>query len=779
MTLGERLALAAVEARLTGAAIRPPIVGDRYEVLAVLGAGGMGEVFRARDRELDREVALKLVRPSIGSIAGLVAEARTLAQLAHPNIVTVFDVVSERDDVAIVMELVRGRSLRRWLDERTHQWTDVLRVLVAAGRGLAAAHDAGIVHRDVKPDNIMIGDDGSVRLVDFGLAHASHDAMITEPATSPVVHGTIGYLAPELRDGRAADARSDQLAFCLTCYEALHGRHALVDPPSFARPWPQQWTIAESRRHVTRRIHRAIERGLAEAPGQRHPSMHALLAALAPRPRTHAAWMTMAAASVAIASAIVLAPRTRPSAHDDAAVEASSSERTGLDRIDQLAADGATADALALARSERDRLRIAGDREGAIAAAQRIGELADLSGDYAAAELALGEAYFEARALGDEARAIDAALALSAMLAHELARPDEAATWLRHARALLREESPVHTRARVEVAEAGLLLEQGRPADAIARYRAALDPSLGDRDGEAWKHHDLGVAYHDAGNDEQAVIEYERALALLGVDEGVEDPGVAAVLANLGNALSALGRSDQALTAHRRALAIRLRTLGEDHRETAASRINVGGILAARGLHDEARDHYLCALAVQEHALGPDHPDLAATLNNLGIIAADSHDALTWYRRAQEIQERTLAPDDPQLAFVLGNVAIAEAALGRRDRARALLERALAIRERAYGPEHPQTAYPLHNLGVIELDDGRFDRSITLLERALRIRSDGRDPLLLATTQLSLAQALSASGGDRRRARALARAARTAFAAGGLDDRVAEADALL
>ncbi|HWB77316.1 MAG TPA: serine/threonine-protein kinase, partial [Nannocystaceae bacterium] len=297
MTLGERLALATVEARLTGVAIPAPRVGGRYEVIGVLGHGGMGEVFRARDVELDREVALKLVRASTGSIGArerLAAEARVLAQLAHPNVVAVFDVVTERDEVAIVMELVRGRSLRRWLDERARPWPDVLAMIVAAGRGLAAAHTAGIVHRDVKPDNIMIGDDGTVRLVDFGLAHAIAEGTSSGDTTQGTVHGTIGYLAPELADGRLADARSDQLAFCLTAYEALHRRCALVQRPSADRPWPARWEIAALQRSdVPPRIRRAIERGLAADPAQRHVSMDGLLAELAPPSRPRFAWTAL------------------------------------------------------------------------------------------------------------------------------------------------------------------------------------------------------------------------------------------------------------------------------------------------------------------------------------------------------------------------------------------------------------------------------------------------------------------------------------------------------
>jgi eukaryotic-like serine/threonine-protein kinase len=798
MSLAERLALATVEARITHAPPTLPLLGERYEVLALVGHGGMGEVYRARDRELAREVAIKVVRSSAASSVArgrLLGEARALARLAHPNVVAVFDVLVEHGDVMMVMELVRGLSLRRWLGERPRPWRVVLAILLAAGRGLAAAHQVGLVHGDVKPDNVMLGEDGRVRLIDFGLAHEG-DPAITGDADSDAcaasgehptqihcVRGTIGYLAPELGVGRPADARSDQLAFCLTLFEALYGRHALRERPSAETPWPRCWSVVErpAKSDVPARIHAAIMRGLAADPARRHPSMQALLERLgASSRRRPAGWLAIPAALTLLAASSAGAVGSPPDLDHELAPgdTPARNDVDAFDRADRLSQAGDLVGARTLLVGERERLRETGD-PGAIDAAQRIGVLEDTLGDYAAAERTLDAAYFEAIAIGDDARAIDAALAIAAMLAHELARADEAAQWLRHARALVTPGTDAARWLRVEVAEAGLLLARGHSLDAIAGYRRALDPSGGDDAQRAWTHHDLAVAYHRAGQDERAVIEHRRALALLEASHGADHPAMATVLGNLGNALAALGRSDEALAAGRRALEIREHALGGQHPDTAASLLSVGALLAADGETERARACYLRALAIQRASLGAEHPDLAATMNNLGIVASDAHQARAWYRDALAIQERVLPPDHPALASVLGNLAVAEAELGDREAAKEQFERALAIRERAFGPEHPQTAYPVHNLGVIALEQGRIEEAIALLERALRIREHAPAPLLLASTQLALARALASRGRDAQRVAALATAARSAFDAADEADQADQAAALL
>ena len=205
---------------------------DRYVIEARLGAGGMGVVYAAHDPELGRKVAIKLVRAGADD-ERLRREAQALARLAHPNVVAVHDVGTCDGQVFIAMALVEGQNLRRWL--ATPRPVDaILRHLVAAGRGLAAAHAAGLIHRDLKPDNIFVSATGETLVGDFGLARdaaapAADDAPLTAPPlASPdltltgTVLGTPAYMAPEQATGAATRA-SDQFSFCVTAWEALHG----------------------------------------------------------------------------------------------------------------------------------------------------------------------------------------------------------------------------------------------------------------------------------------------------------------------------------------------------------------------------------------------------------------------------------------------------------------------------------------------------------------------------------------------------------------------------
>jgi len=227
----------AAPARVGGELLRGDRVG-RFIVLDRLGHGGMGVVHAAFDPELDRKVALKLVLPErdggAHARARLLREAQAMARLAHPNVVAVHDVGTIDDRVWIAMEYVRGRTLTLWLAEARRSWRQIVDMFAQAGEGLRAAHEVGLVHRDFKPDNVMIGDDGRARVMDFGLARAGSDPLAEqetgEPRSAPLVTqlgavvGTPRYMAPEQWQGCVADAQADQFAFCVALWEALYGQ---------------------------------------------------------------------------------------------------------------------------------------------------------------------------------------------------------------------------------------------------------------------------------------------------------------------------------------------------------------------------------------------------------------------------------------------------------------------------------------------------------------------------------------------------------------------------
>ncbi|HWB82329.1 MAG TPA: serine/threonine-protein kinase, partial [Nannocystaceae bacterium] len=177
--LESRVLLARARGRLLGWSDEPTKVG-RYRVLERIGTGGMGVIFAAQDDELDRPVAIKILRSDVGlGSAGrqrLLREAQAIARLSHPNIVHVYEVGQDEGQVYLAMELVRGPTLRRWCAEAKPPWADIVAMFAKIGEGLAAAHTAGIVHRDFKPDNALVGDDGRPRVIDFGLARPRADA---------------------------------------------------------------------------------------------------------------------------------------------------------------------------------------------------------------------------------------------------------------------------------------------------------------------------------------------------------------------------------------------------------------------------------------------------------------------------------------------------------------------------------------------------------------------------------------------------------------------------
>jgi len=325
----------------------------RYELLGMLGEGGMSFVYLAHDPELDRDVALKLMRVRVGREGArrLHREAQALAKLSHPNVVPVYDAGMVAGQAFVAMEYVPGKTLRTWL-RGERPWLEVVGVMVAAGQGLAAAHDRGLIHRDFKPDNVLIGDDGRVRVLDFGLARlagvldgsivpsfdsvppsssssgsglASPEALITR---ADQLIGTPAYMAPEQIRREAVDARTDIFAFGVTLYEGLFGVRPFEAIQSYrvgslAKTVTASMGDAGIRRprppprktRVPRYVQRIVLKALAHDPRDRWGSVEEMLSALRRDP--YRAWRRGAVVALGVAAAGALTVAlTRTTAKD-------------------------------------------------------------------------------------------------------------------------------------------------------------------------------------------------------------------------------------------------------------------------------------------------------------------------------------------------------------------------------------------------------------------------------------------------------------------------------
>ena len=322
-SVGEDLARSKIASALFGTAV--PTIG-RYTVLQALGSGGMGAVYAAYDDKLDRRIAIKLLhRTGPTAAERLLAEARALARVEHPNVVAVHDVGEDGDRVYIAMEFVRGGDLRQWLRER-RTWRETIEVFLQAGRGLAAAHQAGVLHRDFKPENALISEDGRVRVGDFGLAvtgvrateAVTGDPMVRDSFAGAIV-GTPPYMPLEQLRGQTLDTRADQYAFCVSLFEALYGQRPFRgDTLAELEAVVEAGVVdnVDAAGEVPRWVRPIVVRGLAPDPDARWPSMAALLEALErplhPR-RGRIGWAATAVAIVAAAAAIGTRDEAGPS----------------------------------------------------------------------------------------------------------------------------------------------------------------------------------------------------------------------------------------------------------------------------------------------------------------------------------------------------------------------------------------------------------------------------------------------------------------------------------
>ncbi len=762
----------------SGAEVRKLERGEqvgRYLVLDLVGEGGMGVVYAAYDPELDRKVAIKLLQARVGGSgtrgdqAWLLREAQAMARLQHPNVLAVHDVGTLGGDrVFVAMELVDGTTLRKWLRGAKRPWREVLPVMRGAGAGLVAAHAAGLVHRDFKPDNVLVGNDGRVRVMDFGLARLRAEAGDAMPASrdsdpmlasasgasiaanaqqrSPLVEqneeqgviaGTPAYMAPELYRGGAADERSDQFAFGVALYEALYrvrpyDKKQLADPA--ATPVPRPPPASD----VPANVARAVMRAIAVDPAARLPTIAALLDELVEPPRRSRLALGLGVGAVGIAGALAIGLATRTTDYPDAPPDPCAAAAGRLAGVWDDRVRATTREAFAATKSP---LADAGFTLTGVALDRYADAWKDAATDSCRATRVRHEQPEDVMVLRasclderrDELRAFTALLgkadaALVEKAGRAAASLDPIARCADVA-ALRAPGTPPANLAdklgalRGELATAKAAVLAGKVDAATKAAATAVDhaSALGwapvIADAQLVRGAALQIGNHAA--DAQAALAEAVWAGLRGRrDDVVADASILAAqisadgLAKDGEARIWLGVA--------KAVADRV-----GDRALAERWLEVSGIVAgARGDYLAAPDapqqalHAAIDLADPERIASAEGL-VAATLSKSGEFAK----AVPHYEHAIALREAAVGKDHPDIALLLTSVGASYDHMGDAARARAALTRALAIRETVFGKQSPRLVATLNNLADMMRRRGELADATATIDRAFQIAS--------------------------------------------------------
>ena len=769
----------------------------RYLIVDLLGQGGMGSVYAAYDPELDRRVAIKLLRTHARTQGGrrLEREARALARLSHPNVVQVHDAGVHQGDVFVAMELVAGTSLAEWRAQKNEpHWREILDMYIAAAHGLAAAHDKGLVHRDIKPDNILLGEDGRVRVADFGLVtteaaeeSATHVTLpmvgLAQGKRAPTDHdeerltavgalvGTLAYMAPEQHQGDEVTAAADQYSLCVSLYESLyghlpfrinHGRGQLqhmLEQKLSADTRPQRDDLG-----VPRWLLAVLQRGLSPHPADRYPSMLELIGALQEDHSVRYRMLTRALLLVALMASVALATALGWTNHDQTQLE--ESKCATFDRDLQGVWDPQVRQAVqtAFMSTKSDHAgstytRVAGilDQYATSWAttSQEACEATHVRGTQTIATLERRSYCLEqlrlqlAATTGLFAGATDGAVLDRAIDSAHGLPPIERCNDLESLgqRAPLPGDAASRRRIRAgekQLAAVETLHRVGRYQEAATQGTQLLT-ALADLDYAPL----VAKVGHAVALAESKQGEYQRAATLL--RESIRlfaEAGDASQVALAASSLLYAVGVGQKRYAEARAMVEWVRAtvaLADDDDVRSVAMDRLGALFDDLGEYQLARQHHERAVELGEQLHGPDHRSLATPLFNLAVVhyrLGDFERALATNQRALDIREATLGLGHPNLASSYNNIGDLMMVVGRYREALELHERARLTWQRALGPEHPFLAISLSNaakvLRHLERDEEAFDhdqRARTLAERVM-----GREHPLVATVLANTAR---------------------------------------
>ena len=742
----------------------------RYVILSGLGEGGMGVVYAAYDPELDRKVAVKVLRERLGDAAELRArllcEAQAMARLSHPNVVAVYDVGRFEDKVFVAMEFIDGRTLGQWLKEKPRSWREVLAVFREAGKGLFAAHSAGLIHRDFKPGNVLVGKDESVKVTDFGLAFTPPSSPTLAPAamnsetpsgTGPPngggapghVAGTPAYMAPEQLRGETLDARADQYSYCVALYEAFTREHP-AEATTFA-------TLASQleQQHKNNAIIQVpkgagvpgwvlspVLRGLSVERAERFDNMGALLKALEePRSPWKRVAAAMAIAAVVVSSIVgyrVAAHRqslicrgaeeklsgiwdpTREEAIHQAFLSTSKPYATNAFRGVKRALDAQTQAWVAMHTEACQATRLRGEQSEALLDLRmgclwnRLEEMRALTDLFAKADAQVVESAVDATSSLTTIRSCADVTAL----ASPQKMPENSG-----ARAAVEKLNPT-------LAQARALLDTGKYSEglSLARDAAAQAREIGFHPIEAEALLLLSNLQARSGDHRSSAQTLQESA--LSAEIGRHDEVRAKAWTSLVQTLATLGQFDEAQQWARRAASL-VERLKNPLELNAHLESSIGMLLHKQGKYDEAVGRFKRALELSEKAKGSEDSAVAAQLNKLGIATKDQgkyDEALSFYRRALEISEKRQGPDHPEVANAMSNIGNVLRRQGKREAALDAHRRALEIREKAIGANSPLVATSLLNIGSVLKEQGRYPEALQYDRRALEIHERAFGP---------------------------------------------------
>lgn len=751
----------------------------RYVLLRPLLAPGLEAMYLAFDPELDRNVALRLVRPrrsrGVDTADALVAQARALARLSHPNVIQVYDVGRWRDRVYVALEYVEGRSLDAWVGATKPRWRDIVAMLCAAGDGVAAGHQADLLHLAIEPRSIFVGDDGVARLMDLGLArssvgHTSDGATRTGEARDTAVVAS-GHVAPELLRGEAPDARSDQFGFCATAWEVLVGAPPFVgsDAQSYALAVARGVSLPPSGNKVPRRVLDVLAVGLADEPASRHPSFGRLLAVLR---AAVSPWTTgrRIAATVGVVAVVGggIGWSMRPAATECRDRPQLTTEVWSAARAEEIRAAFADTNLPYAAHAWSAMRRTLDER---VATWERVDLENCLATEVQSARSrTLGEGVDVC--LLQRRGEIEALLGVFAEPdAQMVERAAEAAGALRSAATCVREAEaapPVDEIDRAaraallaRLAEAGALWEAQRYEDVETLANTIVTDArhAGLRAIEAEALALAANAQARMGRVTEAVAGLE--LAARTADAGGIDDRRVETLVDLVYVAGHLAGDPRAGHWYARVARSVFDRLGDRPSRKANLLLNEGAIYGDEARLEESLAAYAEALEVwRTDAREPDET-LAVLLNNVGsthLLRDDLGAAAAWFMQAHIVRLSLSGPEHPAVADVLVNLGNVFQKLGQGEAALVSYRQALALFERTRGAQSPETRVVLNNLGVVLLDLGRLDEARTVARRTVELyrevgvdtTAEGAVVANLAEVELLLGDAAAARAGYRR-----------------------------